>query len=119
MLIYHNGMIIFANYYAPIIGSIIGFSVFLINTTRIGGVYFRPNQNNKKKFTLSGLNHFLIAPFCYKTEKFKTMWALYDELTLRERIDYLQLNWIFTTVSCSILFSILYHGINYGAYLLI
>jgi len=75
-----------------LIGSVIGFSIFLAGTISIGKVYFRPN------FTIWGLLDYLMAPFSFGTNKFKTIWALYPGLSLWARIKLLQLNWVAMTI---------------------
>jgi putative effector of murein hydrolase LrgA (UPF0299 family) len=44
-------------------GVIIGTCIFLLNTLRIDNLYFRPDSDNKKQFTLKSLLKLIVAPF--------------------------------------------------------
>ena len=81
-------------YLWPIIGSIIGFFVFIAGTIMLGGVYNRPSVDNGRKFRLDGLVEFIKAPFMVGSEQFKAVWTLYPNLSIMDRLDMLQLNWV-------------------------
>ena len=80
-----------------IIGGLFGFGIFLQGVASTGNIFTRPNNNGVKKFTTKGISEFLIAPFDYKSEKFKIVWGLSKGLPLKERIKMIQLNWILMT----------------------
>jgi|AntRauTorckE6833_2_1112554.scaffolds.fasta_scaffold32338_1 hypothetical protein len=77
-----------------ILGAVIGFLVFIAGTISIGGVYTRPSVENIPKFKFDGLIEFIKAPFMIGTETFKTVWALYPDLDIFDRLGMLQLNWV-------------------------
>lgn len=78
-------------------GPIIGFGAFLYETTKIENVYFRKNSKNEQVFRPFGLMEFLIAPLSFNKEKAKTVWAMYPDLSVKDRIQFLRMNWIVTT----------------------
>ena len=82
-----------------IIGAIAGFALFLYNVTTMDGVMYRPNGQGDDTFTLLVLKDYLIVPFQVGTIKFNTIWANYDHLTLADRVNLLQLNWVAMTLS--------------------
>jgi hypothetical protein len=79
------------------LGPLIGFGVFIIGTATVDNIYTRPDINGKKVFSLGGLKEFLKAPFAVGTEKFKTVWGIYPNLSFKDRLKMWQLNWIITT----------------------
>lgn len=89
-------------------GPIVGFAYFLYETSKIENVYFRKDSNNQKVFRPGGLMEFLVAPFSIKSEKARTVWAAYSGLTIKERIDFLKMNWLVTTTIGSATSLILY-----------
>mgnify|MGYP001182290862 CR=1 FL=1 len=94
------------------IGALSGFALFLYNIASTEGILFRPDGNGHNKFTLSVFKDYLLSPFQYNTFKFNTLWANFNYLTINEKINLLQLNWIATTLfglSLSTLFIILKH----------
>lgn len=83
--------------YRLIAGSLFGFTAFLVETTKVGGIYVRPNEKNKLVFTTQHLKGYIKAPFKVGTPTFDTVWALQKNLTFGERIKMLKLNWIVMT----------------------
>ena len=77
-----------------LLGPLAGFSIFLINVATLGGVFFRPDDKGKQRFTLSGFIEFLKAPFSYGTTKFETVWGLFPDISFISKLKMLMLNWI-------------------------
>lgn len=87
--------------YKPLIlysGPIVGYLTFIIGTVQTKNVYFRPDANNKQKFTFNGLLEFMKAPVQPNNPAFDTVWANY-KIPLMDKLKLLQLNWVFTTAS--------------------
>lgn len=77
-------------------GPAAGFVVFLVGTATMDGIYFRPDDENKSKFTVDGLWEYIKAPFQVGTPQFKTVWTLLPNLDCKSRLKMLQLNWVAT-----------------------
>jgi hypothetical protein len=82
-----------------IIGAVAGFAVFLYNVATMEGVMYRPNGQGHDTFTLAVLKDYIIVPFQVGTAKFDAIWANYDHLTLTDRVNLLQLNWVAMTLT--------------------
>ena len=80
------------------VGITVGLTTFIIGTIQTKNIYYRRNSNNVQVFTLNGLIELIKAPFCFGTEKFKTVWVLYD-ISLIQKLKLWQLNWIITTIT--------------------
>lgn len=96
--------------YKPIIlysGPIIGYLVFLLGTIQTKSVYFRPDSNNKQKFTLNGLLEFMKTPIQPNNSGFNTVWARYN-IGFIDTLKLLQLNWVFTTTTGLVISTIIY-----------
>lgn len=89
-------------------GPIIGFSAFLYETTQIENVYFRKNSKNEKVFKPLGLVEFLVAPLAINKEKAKTVWAMYPNLSLKDRIQFLRMNWVVSTTTGLLVSGLIY-----------
>lgn len=81
-----------------IIGTCAGALTFLASTMTVGGVYFRPDCDGEKKFSLETLKHYVKAPFEFGTIGNKVLWgAIEEDISVIDRLKMLQMNWVFTT----------------------
>jgi hypothetical protein len=90
-----------------LLGPLIGFGVFLTGTLTMNGIYFRPNSEGDRVFTIHSLKEFIISPFQYGTHKFNILWGIVSDpdIDWKSRLKMLQLNWI-AMVGLGTLFSI-------------
>ncbi len=79
------------------LGPILGFCMFLINTTTVGKIYFRPDSDNIDRFTLINLWNFIKTPLKIKSYPSKILWGLTPNISLKTRLQMLSMNWIFMT----------------------
>jgi hypothetical protein len=77
-----------------IIGSAVGFFVFIVSTSSMEGIFFRPNSKGEKHFTLSIFKDYLKSPFKVGTHEFNIVWGNLRGMSWRDRIKMLQLNWV-------------------------
>lgn len=75
------------------VGGLIGFSLFVYETTQIGGIYYKIDKDHNKKFVPTAINDFIRAPF----NKYTGVWATHPNASVLDRIDKLKMNWIVMT----------------------
>jgi hypothetical protein len=87
------------------LGAATGSAIFIAGTLKIGGIFYRPNSEGNKEFTISIFKDYIVTPFKIGTPSFKAIWGIGEGLTIKERLALLQLNWV-VTVSAGIATSI-------------
>lgn len=80
-----------------LICSIIGFSIFMIGMMFTEGIFYRPNTNGDKEFTLTVFKDYIMAPFDVGSKRFNTVWSNYTNLSIIDRMKLLQMNWVAMT----------------------
>ena len=61
------------------------------------GIFYRPSIDGGYRFTMKIFKDYLIAPFDIGSRRFNALWTNYINLSLNERINLLQLNWVAMT----------------------
>lgn len=87
-------------YYYYLFGAACGFSYFVYQTTTIGTVYTRPDENSNPKFSARAIIPYLKLPFT-QNPIYVSSYSELSSLSKEEiiaRMDLLKLNWVFTTV---------------------
>ena len=80
-----------------IIGSSVGFSIFMYAMMSTEGIFYRPSTSGDKEFTMKVFIDYLKAPFDVGTRRFNTVWANYVNLNMIDRMKLLQMNWLAMT----------------------
>ncbi len=79
-------------YWPIVIGSVIGISVCAINVISMEGVVRRPDINGNLHFTPENLIEYMKLPF--DPEKKDVAWPMTSEISLKEKMKLLSLNWV-------------------------
>ena len=79
-----------------------GFLLFLYNLYKTEGVFFRPDSNGKIRFTLRNLWLILLIPLNIRSNQFLLLWSIIPGITHFDRLNFLEINWIFMSFGCMI-----------------
>ena len=77
-----------------LVGAGLGFGLFLLNTVTLSGIYYRPDPNGKKVFTMQSLKDYLTAPFTFNKTHSQVLWLCLPGMDLQSKIKMAMLNWV-------------------------